>query len=120
MKTIGPTSPGVQPDPIIAALVSSAADATEHFTDNELEQYAETLANKRKDKCMTLKIEINLDNAAFYDNGKDYNHNPNPEVARILTRLAQSIEKAWPMELEHSFRVADSNGNKVGKAEVVE
>ncbi len=64
---------------------------------------------------MTLKIEISLENAAF--EGEACKH----EVSRILHHAAQVIEIGnMGMVEEASMNLRDSNGNKVGKAEVVE
>lgn len=62
---------------------------------------------------MKLKIEIRMDNAAFQDG------NNGPECARILTKLAQRVEYR-DLTPDDSWGLVDSNGNTVGKAEVVE
>lgn len=61
---------------------------------------------------MKLKIEIEIDNAAFEEGG-----NGN-ECARILRRFAQSIEtvRLEPNPLLTTLR--DFYGNQVGKAKV--
>lgn len=58
---------------------------------------------------MKLRIEIEMDNAAF-------EHDPGVELARILREYAKRVAQdgAW---LTAYFR--DVNGNKVGTAEVV-
>lgn len=52
-----------------------------------------------------LKININLDNDAFYPQPRE-----NKEVARILMELAEKIEKGIKPGILH-----DINGNKVGQ-----
>ena len=58
---------------------------------------------------MKLTIEITCDNDAF---GED----PGPELARILTRLANDA-KCGKVE---SYQISDVNGNAVGKVKVTE
>jgi hypothetical protein len=65
---------------------------------------------------MKLKITIEMDNAAFFDDEESPHRNA--EVGMILHTLAQHIENAWEMEPGHGYPVMDSNGNRVGKAEV--
>lgn len=67
---------------------------------------------------MKLKMEIELDNAAFFED--DGTPARNAEVSRILHTFAEHLDRAWDMETDHGFRLQDSNGNKVGTAEVVE
>ena len=63
---------------------------------------------------MKYIIEIELDNAAFFD-ALGYNHTPGAEVMRILTYLISGMcETDLP---EGSLR--DYNGNTVGKSEVI-
>jgi len=57
---------------------------------------------------MTLRIEIDMDNAAFEDNGYQY------EVASILERVPRVFDDGPRINLR------DSNGNTVGFAEVSE
>lgn len=59
---------------------------------------------------MTLKIEIEIDNAAFDGRGGGR------ELARILGNVAKRVGEAQADE----WKLLDSNGNTVGKAEVVE
>lgn len=60
-----------------------------------------------------LNITIHLDNAAF--DGEDVG----PEIARILRRVATELEVAGRLEIsEYTKNLRDSNGNKVGTAEV--
>ena len=63
---------------------------------------------------MKLTLSIDMDNAAFDDS-------PGAEASRILHRLA---DKVGPMEasdaLGTTWPLMDINGNKVGRAEVVE
>lgn len=60
---------------------------------------------------MTLKIEINMDNAAFEScNGF--------EVARVLRELSTDVEELY-FEAGFAKGLYDLNGNKVGKAEVL-
>lgn len=56
---------------------------------------------------MKLKIEIEMDNAAFADE-------PDLEVAEILAKMARFINLDRPDRIN----LHDSNGNTVGKAEV--
>jgi hypothetical protein len=62
---------------------------------------------------MKLKIEIEMDNAAFEDgNGR--------EAARILRDLADNIEP-WQLAAgEANPSLRDANGNKVGTAKVTQ
>lgn len=65
---------------------------------------------------MEYVITINLDNAAFYDDGMDdveLMHNPGPEVARLLRKLADECD-GGPYE----GKLKDINGNTVGRAEI--
>ena len=59
---------------------------------------------------MKLKIEIQMDNAAFEDGA-------GIEAARILKALAEDFQDRdlLPGEM---FRLRDVNGNKVGEAKV--
>jgi hypothetical protein len=59
---------------------------------------------------MKLTIELDLDNAAFEDA-------PMTEAARILRRLATTLESYGP---EHDSRLLDRNGNTVGYAKVTD
>ena len=60
-----------------------------------------------------LKIEINLENAAFSDGAACL------ETARILRKYADAVEEGCGMEdLEHRLR--DINGNTVGDARLTE
>lgn len=55
------TTPGVQPDPRAAALVASASEATEYFSDDELEAFAEA---QRAEKQEFEDMEVlRLENA---------------------------------------------------------
>jgi hypothetical protein len=60
---------------------------------------------------MKLKIEINMDNAAFEpDNGT--------EAARILRKLADEIDGGHYPASSIVKPLRDYNGNEVGKAKV--
>lgn len=60
---------------------------------------------------MTLRIKINLDNAAFEDGGA-------AEVARILADLAERIPD--PLDATNGkLSLHDANGNYVGEAEII-
>lgn len=62
---------------------------------------------------MTLKLTIQMDNAAFEES-------PDAECARILRNLASKVEVGErSLAAGESFSLLDINGNKVGKAEVV-
>ena len=56
----------------------------------------------------TLRIEIDLGNAAFDDD-------PFPEVARILLQYARVATEIALL----TCKLYDINGNRVGKAEIV-
>jgi hypothetical protein len=58
---------------------------------------------------MTAKITVEMDNAAFEDNG------PATELARILRDLAKHIEAG-----DTERRLMDSNGNHVGNFSISE
>jgi len=60
---------------------------------------------------MKLKIEICMDNDAFTGPA-------GVELARILRRFADHVDRSYPMLGEEPLM--DLNGNTVGKAEVVE
>jgi len=59
----------------------------------------------------TLKIKIDMDNAAFSDNGRE------AEVKRILVKLCSQIDYE---DLDSDFEITlrDVNGNRVGSATV--
>ena len=59
---------------------------------------------------MKIKIEIDCDNAAFADGFAS-------EVARILRRLAESVEGGYAPEAPLSLR--DQNGHAVGYFRIV-
>lgn len=69
-----------------------------------------TEPNRERDN-MKLKIEITMDNAAFFND--DETHNP-LEAADILRDLADKIEENG----DCSGPIFDCNGNKVGNAKV--
>lgn len=56
-----------------------------------------------------ITITIALDNAAFNDEGR---HEPGPELARILRRLADDLE-----DDNDPAVLLDVNGNAVGRVE---
>lgn len=58
-----------------------------------------------------LTLKINTDNAAFEHMGS--------EVSAILRRLADKIEDLEGEDVDESFTLMDSNGNKVGNAFLV-
>ncbi len=63
---------------------------------------------------MKLTIEIDLDNAAFEDNGVN-------EVERILTDLCERLPTAPQYGETHKdsgYMLHDSNGNYVGEAHI--
>ncbi len=61
--------------------------------------------------CMRMKIEIELDNAAFIDN--------EGEIARILRKVAYKYKRIRvPLKCHKSL--LDINGNKVGHVEVID
>ena len=61
---------------------------------------------------MKLRIEIKMDNAAFEDENNGH------EAARILHKFAKAIDN---FALTYrDWVLMDSNGNMVGRAEVVE
>lgn len=59
---------------------------------------------------MTLKIEIEMSNAAFEEDR-------GAEAGRILKRLIDTLA-GWPGENAFCVGLLDINGNKVGKAQV--
>jgi len=66
---------------------------------------------------MKLKIEIQMDNAAFESPGETARFRDGGEVARILSRLAGNLRDRTiePGEIEN---LHDVNGNHVGQARV--
>jgi len=60
---------------------------------------------------MDIKITINTDNAAF----EDY---PEDEIARILHKIADSIEADECLLCVDNYPVIDINGNTVGSLNV--
>lgn len=62
---------------------------------------------------MKLRIEINLDNAAFGDAGSP---DASIEVARILRWLSENIEYQDIKAEGFERRLRDFNGNRVGAA----
>lgn len=58
-----------------------------------------------------FKIEINTENAAFDE------HLPGHEVARILRVLANRIQAEGLPGIGRAYKMADVNGNTVGRAE---
>lgn len=58
-----------------------------------------------------LTLKINTDNAAFEHMGS--------EVASILRRLSDNLEDLEGEDVDESFTLMDSNGNRVGKAFLV-
>ena len=59
---------------------------------------------------MKLTISITMDNAAFEVPNGD-------ELARVLHKLAKRLE-GFQWGAPSSFALVDSNGNKVGEAEI--
>lgn len=67
---------------------------------------------------MRFELHIGVDNAAFVDDEETFD--PAPELARILSDLAERIEAGelrWPDE---PIRLSDFNGNRVGFAVLTE
>jgi hypothetical protein len=62
---------------------------------------------------MNLRIQFNMDNAAFTEHDDE-----RPEAARVLRKLADLIENGRPMTDGVSYPVYDVNGNDVGFAVV--
>jgi len=63
---------------------------------------------------MKFQIEISTDNSAFLDDEETFD--PAPELARILSGLAERVERGelrWP---DQPIRLSDFNGNRVGYA----
>lgn len=60
---------------------------------------------------MHIKIVINMDNAAFEDNGNG------EEVASILADAIISVQ-GTELEVGDEITLRDSNGNRVGQLEV--
>lgn len=71
---------------------------------------------------MKLKLEITMDNAAFFDDDADDYDTLGPaagrECARILRRLADRLDDETPTDGDGS-KLVDINGNAVGTWEVV-
>lgn len=65
---------------------------------------------------MKIMVEINMDNAAF-DAPPD---SPGIEVARILRKACDRIERDAPYPFEWESALADSNGNRVGCITIVQ
>lgn len=61
---------------------------------------------------MRTVIEIQMDNAAFEENGRDI------EIARILRALAARIDGHSHFSPGHDQALRDSNGNEVGYCSV--
>ena len=64
---------------------------------------------------MQFKLEINCDNATFYDENGDISYSP--EVARILRSLADAVERNATVSFDATLK--DINGNPVGRATIV-
>jgi hypothetical protein len=62
---------------------------------------------------MKIKIEFNMDNAAFGENADKTVDSP--EVVRILKDLAGRIERRGTLDEDSGGVLVDVNGNKVGK-----
>lgn len=60
---------------------------------------------------MKFEVQINVENAAFYD--EDDNRAPGPELARILRALADRVEES-ELRSGDLLRLFDVNGNRVG------
>lgn len=58
-----------------------------------------------------FKVQIETGNAAFEDNGEDY------EIGRILIQLGKKMQRE---EFSEHCKLFDDNGNKVGFAELRE
>ena len=66
------------------------------------------------DRVMKFTLTFDMDNDAFMEG------NANREVARILRKVAQDMDR-YPADLSNEkFAVRDLNGNKVGTYEVTE
>lgn len=59
-----------------------------------------------------FRVEISTENAAFHNNNRDDRgtYEPGPELARILRRIADSVEDGWHLQ----GQCRDVNGNRVG------
>lgn len=66
---------------------------------------------------MKLKIEIQMDNAAFEAEGQTARFRNGDEPARILQRLTVGW-KGTDLEAGESWTLRDFNGNAVGEAKV--
>lgn len=58
---------------------------------------------------MTIRIEFETSNAAFEGIQQG------PEIARILRRLADTLEARGRLHLGYEARLFDANGNRVGE-----
>jgi hypothetical protein len=61
---------------------------------------------------MKIKIEFNMENAAFGNNTNAVVESP--EVVRILKDLTGRIERRGTLDWQSSGVLVDANGNKVG------
>lgn len=64
---------------------------------------------------MDITIKINMDNAAFGDNGLEKAH----EAAHIISELAHDLHGAdFDSDYDRELTLRDYNGNTVGKMKV--
>lgn len=65
---------------------------------------------------MKFILNVSTDNAAFHrDTGEEWEHDPGPELARILRKIADKVEHE-PLETYTMFQtILDVNGNDVGR-----
>jgi hypothetical protein len=61
---------------------------------------------------MKLKIEMDMDNAAFENGRREF------EANRILSDLGAKLMTSTPIRLDEHWLLWDANGNQVGQAEV--
>lgn len=66
---------------------------------------------------MRFRLEFDCDNAAFFDDSNNDNEfNPNNEIAGILIELGKKYRNNYSI----NCTIFDSNGNKIGKAKLIE
>ena len=69
---------------------------------------------------MKFKLSMDCDNAAFLEDDlpEEAPSQPGPEIARILKRLAVKVDNSCDPDGD-SWALMDTNGNRVGKAELI-
>lgn len=91
---------------------------TPNFTRNPLLYHAMIdywgdLVNYKQEKKMKAILQINMGNAAFGER-------PATELARILRNIANDVDDHCLQHTGDAVFAIDTNGNSVGKLEIVE